>query len=438
MPRTYTGKSKNQFGFAKPSSQRKAQVKGKTEHKYKYKKSVKGKDRVLNTDYLDNRYLKKDKMELKLSTFKDTTVNDTNFVDTNIVGDTVIMDSEFMNPANIESIYAYTSGGYASADAGYLLIQYGQNLTSSYVDPSLPACFPAGSFSWQTEDTMASNFSAGVTNGWGSDNEALVAKDAANIVQGDYVTLKRSIYNLEITMDTLSFDRDLTDSLLVAPGVNGVKPIEFRVLHLLPNRKITVEASDDLNCLKRLWLLPNGKQGGLVKNTDNTTRGMNNPSFFTQEGLSPAEMFDMPIDRSYYHTISDQKFILQNPASSLSGYKGEPDATDTTSYLINQSVINNKFPGSRKLSFVVNYESDDSNRKRGDNKIQLETTSTGYVGEETPVLNYNYFFKQPKDMNFRDVILILCKSSGTNEAADSGNCQKWHAAGYGSLSAYDN
>lgn len=436
MPRTYTGKSKNQFGFSKPKQQRKAQTKGDKTPKYKSVKAKKGKDKVLNTGYLDKRYMKKDKMELKLSTFKDTTVNDINEVGTNITGDTVQLDSEFMKPANIPSIYSTLTGGYSAADAGYVCIQYGQNLTPSYVGAQVGAAFPAGSFSWQTDDTIANNFSAGVTNGWGIDNETLVIKNAANIVQGDYVALKRSIYNLEITMDTLSFDRDLTDSVLVPPGVNGVRPIDFRVLHLCPNRGITSEASDDLNVLKTLWLLPNGKQGGILTNED--SRCMNNPPFFTQKGFSPAEMFDMPIDRSYFHTISDQKFTLQNPASSLSGWKGDPVPSDTKSYLTNQSTVNNKFPTSRKLSFVVNYESEDSQRKRGDNKVQLETSSTGYIGEQAPVLNYSYYFKQPKDMNFRDVILILCKSAGTNEAANSGNCQLWSAAGYGSLSSYDN
>ncbi len=437
MPRSYTGKSKNQFGFAKPKAQRKSQVKGKTERKYKNVKSKKGKDKVLNTGYLDKRYLLKSKMELKLSTFNDTTCNDDNEVPTNVVGDTVEMNTEFFEPSNIGSVYAYTSGGYGSADAGYCLLQYGQNLTDSYASASLTSSFPTGSFSWQTVDTMAQNFDDTLTPGnhWGNDNKQLVVENPANIVQGDYVTLKRSIYNLEITMRTLSFDRDLTDSLLVSPGVNGVRPIEFRVLHLLPNRKVTEEASDSLNVLQRLWLLPTGKQGGILENSEG--RGMNNPPFKTQLGFSPASMFDMPIDRSYYHTISDQKFILQNPASSLAGYKGEDVPSDTKSYLVNQSTINNKFPTSRKLTFVVNYESDDSIKKRGDNKVQLETKSTGFVAAPSGD-NINYYFKHPKDMNYRDIILILSKSAGTNEAADSGSCQLWTAAGYGSLSAYDN
>ncbi len=425
----YTGNSKNQFGLKKPKGQRDGQLKGDKVSKYKTKKAVKGQDKVLNVDYLKKVFQEKDKMELKLSTFDDNTVNDEKEMSTGVIGDTVESDLVFFQPTAPGCLYISNNSpqfGYQEEDAGYMLLQYGQNLTPAYA--AVTGCYPTGSFSWQSAATIEDNFEA--TNDWGQLNKDDVIENANNKLEGEYITLKRSIYNLVITMDTLTYDRDLTD----AGEFAGTKPTEFRVLHLTSKRKISNQGDSALNALENLWLLPTGRQGGL--SLSNVGRAMNNPPFRTDQGFSPEEMFDMPVDKSYYYVHSDQNFTLQNAAQSLSAVK-YVSSTSTTDYLINQSTVNNKYPAQRKLNFVVNYDTTESERQRGNSKVQLALNSTPYVAQPSgdPL---NYYFMEPKDMNFKDIIIILSKKVGTTQPNTSGSAQLWTAAGYGTLSAYDN
>jgi len=273
--------------------------KGRKTKKYDTSKSKKGVDKTLSMDYLKKKFLAKDKMELKMSPFRDS--------------------SQFGNsPQPLPNIPTpFTSG--------YLVYEWGDTLSGPIA--TFPACYPIGGFNFNTPET--------VFVGGGAGAAPAQVNDSTRLLNGQSACFKKSYFSVDVAVDPIGWEID-PDNVSVASLADRInanyQPLQFRVLHLLQRRDNYPQPTNNPISIKTdMWLTDTGKFEGL-----NNARSGN-------------RLMTQRVATANFRVISDQRFVLQGSNQVVATPQIGGD------YITYQSNARSKYPSSKSISMVYDH-----------------------------------------------------------------------------------
>lgn len=266
--------------------------------KYVKHKAKKGVDKTLSIKYLSKKFLLKDKMELKMSPFRD--------------------GSQFGNdPTAMPNLVIANS-------SSYIIYEWGRTLSGPLA--ATLSANAVGGFDFHTPQTTFIGGGAGAA-------PAQVA-DSTNLLNGQNICFKKSYFNLDVAMLPVGYGLASSvgpDELSVRIN-NNFQPLQFRVLHLLQRRDNYPQPTNDPISIKTdLWLTDTGKFIGM-----NTA--ISNNRLMTQR-----------VATANFQVISDQRFVLQGSSQMASL---QQFGADTYLY---QSAARSKYPSSKSISMIYDH-----------------------------------------------------------------------------------
>lgn len=276
--------------------------KGKKVAKYTKSKSKAGVDKTLSMEYLKKTFLPKDKMELKMTPFRNS--------------------SEF---GNSPQALPNTPVGNSSS---YLVYEWGDTLSGPLA--TFPASYPMGGFNFQTPET--------VFVGGGAGAAPAQITSSTRLLGGQSCCFKKSYFSIDVAVEPTGWEIDPTSTSVadMSARINETyQPLQYRVLHLLQRRDNYPQPTNNPISIKTdLWLTDTGKFDGL------------------NSALSGNRLMTQRVATANFRVISDQRFVLQASNQCATAQQIGSD------YFLFQSNARSKYPSSKSISMIYDHKSE--------------------------------------------------------------------------------